>query len=742
MEDRRFRPSRPGLPSPVRTFPAAVCQTTAGAARFPLWLVALSVFATVLPAGAGTARADTPGTSRPSGTASTPETLQTRSALYESVAAKGRPATVGIYCVVTEDDQYYGTGVILSQDGYILTSTTVVPPHAAEVTVYFHDHTRREARIVAHDTNVEAILLQVKGDGFPVMPVARAMPAVGDRAYTFGNADNMIRLGEGATFSAGVISGIYAVKSADSQSSYSGVAIETDAAINPGQDGGPLLNAYGQLAGIVSLSFSHRRQLGMAVPIQDILRALPPLHDGTVTLAHDPLVTPLPTDLASESPFLQHARDIAQALIRIDVNRQWKPEILPRKNWAEFLSTLDEFAEGNQAQRRQAMAEYFIIDRLLGANQAIRRPGGPVTGLVVTPEGHILTSAFNVHGSDLVYEHKADGYAPPAYPESLTQIFRRSSGTYRIRQNRIRSIHVHLPNGRRRRANVIAWSEPLLIALLKVDLKDGEALPHVDLRERLGVARVGMRIAVLGVNEDDAGFTFNKGIVSAEGRQMGKLLQFDAMLNYGNSGGPVMDRDGRIVGIAGGPIRPDPILGRLLPYEPLAHDTASQTLGHYAITPNGGIATAARIDQLLADFDTMLQGQSVTLRGSAALGVFPDASRAFSDVVVIGRVLPASAAGKAGIQGGDILVSLDGDPVRSWREVFLWLMEKSPGDPVDVRIRRATGDPYVLRNGERHTEGEVFDEFLRRRAGGEPVEGEWIEPAEELDLRITLGERE
>ena len=164
---------------------------------------------------------------------------------FSDIAAHGNAATVGIYCHTTEYFRFYGTGVLVSADGFMLTSTTVVPPDAKEIKVHLADHTILAARVVEANEGLEAVLLKAdNGDReLPFLPVADELPVVGETAFTYGNAHSMLRLGAGPSFSVGTISGVYHVESIDTQSSYTGLAIETDAAVNPGQDGGPLLNS-------------------------------------------------------------------------------------------------------------------------------------------------------------------------------------------------------------------------------------------------------------------------------------------------------------------------------------------------------------------------------------------------------------------------------------------------------------------------------------------------------------------
>ena len=165
----------------------------------------------------------------------------------------------------------------------------------------------------------------------------------GERAFTLGNAHNMLRLGEHGSFSVGNISGIYKVKSIDSQSSYAGLAIETDAAINPGQDGGPLLNSRGQLVGIVSLSFSASRWQGVAVPITIISEKLEALRQKSVTVSKEARFEALPGDGSDARGLSAYARGIARSLVKVHVKREYPPESVPRMSVDVFTGKVPDF---------------------------------------------------------------------------------------------------------------------------------------------------------------------------------------------------------------------------------------------------------------------------------------------------------------------------------------------------------------------------------------------------------------
>ena len=153
--------------------------------------------------------------------------------------------------------QYYippqmgsGSGVVISADGYVVTNNHVVA-NASEVTVTFNDRYTAQAKVIGTDPSTDIALLKVEGDkNLPFME--------------FGNSDDaklgqwVLAVGYPLTLDATVTAGIISAKgrSIGINRQNSGSAIEsfiqTDAAVNPGNSGGALVNTDGQLIGINS----------------------------------------------------------------------------------------------------------------------------------------------------------------------------------------------------------------------------------------------------------------------------------------------------------------------------------------------------------------------------------------------------------------------------------------------------------------------------------------------------------
>lgn len=178
---------------------------------------------------------------------------------------------------VTEDAVGTGTGIVMTEDGYIITNAHVVydsseynAGEAKAVSVLFNDKKEYEAKIIAYDVETDLAVLKIDETGFT--------PA------TFGNSDDL-RVGElviavgnplGFELFGSVTSGIVSALNREiSINEKNMTLIQTDAAINQGNSGGPLLNSCGQVIGINSAKMSSSygsatvEGLGFAIPIND-----------------------------------------------------------------------------------------------------------------------------------------------------------------------------------------------------------------------------------------------------------------------------------------------------------------------------------------------------------------------------------------------------------------------------------------------------------------------------------------
>jgi S1-C subfamily serine protease len=159
-----------------------------------------------------------------------------------------------------------GSGVIINATGAVLTALHVVDG-AEQIQVEFADGTRTAARIVASQRENDIALLAVDQLPQVVVPAVLAgPPPIGDAVFAVGNP-----LGLRDSLSAGVVSATGRGIAAERGPSLNGL-IQFDAAVNPGNSGGPLLNRAGQVVGIVTALANPAKQgffvgIGFAVPI-------------------------------------------------------------------------------------------------------------------------------------------------------------------------------------------------------------------------------------------------------------------------------------------------------------------------------------------------------------------------------------------------------------------------------------------------------------------------------------------
>ena len=144
------------------------------------------------------------------------------------------------------DQKASGSGVIISEDGYIVTNNHVVDG-ATEVTVTLNDRKNYSAKVIGTDPNTDLALVKIDAKGLPVMPL--------------GNSDEtklgqwVLAIGYPLNLDVTVTQGIISAKSRNIGINRQGSApveafLQTDAAVNPGSSGGALVNTNGELVGI------------------------------------------------------------------------------------------------------------------------------------------------------------------------------------------------------------------------------------------------------------------------------------------------------------------------------------------------------------------------------------------------------------------------------------------------------------------------------------------------------------
>lgn len=196
--------------------------------------------------------------------------------IESAVAKKATPSVVGVQVNVQRrvgffDDQVIqgqaiGSGVIVSQDGYILTNAHVVSDAKddQQVDVLFSDNSTAKAKILFRDETLDLAIIKVEKTGLQAIELGDSDHVqVGDKAIAIGNP---VGLNLQSTLTSGYISGVNRSIQMQDSSVLDGL-FQTDAAINSGNSGGALLNKDGKLIGINTAKVQSTDGIGFAIPV-------------------------------------------------------------------------------------------------------------------------------------------------------------------------------------------------------------------------------------------------------------------------------------------------------------------------------------------------------------------------------------------------------------------------------------------------------------------------------------------
>lgn len=292
--------------------------------------------------------------------------------------------------------------------------------------------------------------------------------------------------------------------------------------------------------------------------------------------------------------------------------------------------------EGTQVQRQPQLPEqfkFFFGPNMPAPKESSRPFEGLGSGVIIDAEkGYILTNNHVINNAD--------------------------------------KISVQLNDGREYDAKLIGRDEQSDIALIQVtDVKNLTAVKIAD-SDKL---RVGDFAVAVG-NPFGLGQTATSGIISALGRSglslegLENFIQTDASINRGNSGGALVNLNGELIGINTAILAP-----------------GGGNIGiGFAIPSN----MAQSLSKQLIEFGEVKRG----LLGIKGSEMTADMAKAFNTDAqrgaFVSEVMPKSAAAKAGIKAGDILVSLDGKPISSFAELRAKVGTTAPGTTVKVGLLR------------------------------------------------------
>ncbi|HEY1783893.1 MAG TPA: trypsin-like peptidase domain-containing protein, partial [Pirellulales bacterium] len=254
---------------------------------------------------------------------------------------------------------------------------------------------------------------------------------------------------------------------------------------------------------------------------------------------------------------------------------------------------------------------------------------GPTSGVAVSPDGYIISSAFNF-------------VQKPA--ETLIQLDDKT----------------RLP------AKIVATDHSRMLVLLKVKMPEGKKLvvPAAVAKSEMAV---GQWALALGRTYDGVKPSLSVGIISALNRIWGKAIQTDAKVSPNNYGGPLVDIRGRVFGV-------------LVPMSPMANNELAGVEWY-----DSGIGFAVPLEDINRVLPRLEKGEDL---GSGLLGISMKRGDMFADPAEIAAVQPKSPAYGAGFKAKDTVVEIDGHPVATQVQLKHLLGPHYGGDKVRVVVLR------------------------------------------------------
>jgi S1-C subfamily serine protease len=274
-----------------------------------------------------------------------------------------------------------------------------------------------------------------------------------------------------------------------------------------------------------------------------------------------------------------------------------------------------------------------------GRGGQIRKGTGPTTGLVVGADGFVITSAFNF-------------------------------------ANKPQKIFVSVPGNKERFvAEVHATDFTRMLTLLKIEAKD---LPVPEPSPKKDIA-IGQTAIALGRTLDpltDHSPSVSVGIISALNRIWGKAFQTDCKVSPANYGGPLIDLQGRVIGV-------------LVPASPLAEDETAGVEWY-----DSGIGFAVPLEDVNKVLPKLRQKKDLR---KGLLGITPQGQDIYSALPVVGSVAPGSAAERAGIKAGARVLEIDGHEVYRHAQVRHLLGPHYEDDEISIKFQNDKEEPKTAK---------------------------------------------
>lgn len=301
----------------------------------------------------------------------------------------------------------------------------------------------------------------------------------------------------------------------------------------------------------------------------------------------------------------------------------------------------------------------------------ISKPGdGPTTGVIISPDGYIITSTYN--------------------------FLRRPS-----------VITVVLQDGTQYVAKQLGSDETRKICLLKIDGVDDLPVPEYVAPSEL---KVGQWAISVGIGYGDSQPAISAGIISALDRVFGRAIQTDANISPANYGGPLLDVEGRMIGLC-------------VPLSPMSADLTAGSEWY-----DSGIGFAVPLHGAEERIAAMREGETIK---PGRMGIQPKPVRAAegSDAhgAEIAKVVPDSPAAKANLQNGDIITAVGDRQVLDSVHLRTLLGRYVAGNEIKLRIKRGAEEfvvPVTLEAGEEIMAGPMPPQPIANPAEPKPADDE------------------
>lgn len=186
------------------------------------------------------------------------------SATHKKMYAKVAPSVVFVM-----GEGRSGSGAIIDKDGYILTSPTACGLKGTDVTVQLKGLKRVPGKVAGRINDLELVIVKINEKDLPVLELGDSdAMKLGAVTYAFGDSFGSIQSDDQPAMSLGAMSSAYTIdQKLGPGSQYTGPVLETSAAVNQQQDGGPLVDARGRIIGVITLNYQESKFTGLAVPI-------------------------------------------------------------------------------------------------------------------------------------------------------------------------------------------------------------------------------------------------------------------------------------------------------------------------------------------------------------------------------------------------------------------------------------------------------------------------------------------